>query len=176
MRLRYFDVRRYVKLSNTAREYLANPLGKLYGVEELDVLKEDITLFSLEKKGYLATVGDRVTYTVLEWGLTPDIAVVDCMERRKPVNLVDESFFNSVWYVDNRRGSINMAIKDLIVNVLNDTPVLIKVGGEDDLVGIPVIYSLPEGSLMLYGQPMKGIVAVDVTSMLKSELDKIIFG
>lgn len=98
------------------------------------------------------------------------------MERRKPVNLVDESHFNSVWYVDNRRGSINMAIKDLIVNVLNDTPVLIKVGGEDDLVGIPVIYSLPEGSLMLYGQPKKGIVAVDVTSMLKSELDKIIFG
>ena len=173
---RYYDVRSYIEISPDARKYLSKPLGELYPPENLDLLRN--ILFEIRRGGrnIIASVGDRVTKTLIDWDIIPDIAVVDCMERRRPVNIVDEKRFKEVFYVDNMRGYINMAIKDLVRKVLSLKPVLIKVGGEDDLVGIPIIYSLDNGDVMIYGQPKQGIVLVRVTPTLKNELDKIIFG
>jgi len=173
---RYYDVRNYIGVSPEARKYLSKPLGELYTTEKLDILRDILVEIRREGRHLIASVGDRVTKTLMDWGIIPDIAVVDCMERRRPVNIIDDSRFNRVYFVDNMRGYINMAIKDLVRRVLNDKPVLIKVGGEDDLVGIPIIYSLNHGDVMVYGQPKQGIVLVRVTPMLKNELDKIIFG
>ncbi len=173
---RYYDVRNYIEISIEARKYLSKPLGELFPAEKLPQLRDLLIEMRSREDGFIASVGDRVTKTLIDWGIIPDVAVVDCMERRRPVNIVDEAVFKEVFYVDNMRGYINMAIKDLVDKALADRPVLIKVGGEDDLVGIPVIYSLRDGSIMIYGQPKQGIVLVRVTPTLKNELDKIIFG
>jgi len=38
----------------------------------------------------------------------------------------------------------------------------LKISGEEDLLGLPIIELAPVGSLVFYGQPNKGIVAVHV--------------
>lgn len=173
---RYYDVRSYIEISQETRKYLSRPLGELYTREKLDLLRNTLVEIRSKGRNLIASVGDRITKTLIDWGIIPDIAVVDCMERRSPVNIVDEKRFKEVFYVDNMRGYINIAIKDLVKKILTFKPVLIKVGGEDDLVGIPIIYSLDTGDVMLYGQPKQGIVLVRITPTLKNELDKIIFG
>jgi len=172
MRLRYYSDRRYVRISSEARTYLSKPLGKLYRPDGLEELRD--TLYKARASFKLASVGDRVTKTLIDWSITPDIAVIDCMERRRPVNIVDESLFNLIIYVDNRRGMVNLSITDIIRKNLARAPILLKVGGEDDLVGIPVIMALDDGDIMLYGQPNEGIVLVEVTSKLKKRLEELI--
>jgi len=176
MQSRYYDVRHYIEVSAKAREYLSKPLGRLYTPDELHSLKTLLRKVRDVGDRVIASVGDRVTKTVIDWGVIPDIAVIDCMERRRPVNLINTELFKHVYYVDNIRGYINMAIKDLVEKVLKYKPVLIKVGGEEDLVGIPIIYSLGYRDVMIYGQPGKGVVYVEITERLKSSLDKILFG
>lgn len=176
MRSRYYDVRRYIEVSVEARNYLSKPLGRLYTSGELDFLRALLIKVRDAGDRVIASVGDRVTKTLIDWGVIPDIAVIDCMERRRPVNLISVELFKHVYYVDNIRGYINMAVKDLVGKILKYKPVLIKVGGEEDLVGIPIIYSLGYRDVMIYGQPGKGVVYVEITERLKSSLDKILFG
>lgn len=173
MRLKYYDDRRYVKISDKAREFLSKPLGLLYTQENLEDLRNRLIEVKRSRK-LISSVGDRVTKTLIDWGVTPDIAVIDCMERRRPVNLVSDKPFKTVVYIDNRRGMVNLSIIDIVKENLDKTPLLIRIGGEDDLVGIPIILSLREGDIVIYGQPKQGIVHVEVTSKLKDRLRQLI--
>jgi len=175
MRLRLFRGARYVSPTPRARDYLSRPLGRLYRPHELDSLRT--VLSSLSRDGVaIATVGDRVTRTLLDWGILPDIAVVDCLERRSPVNLVDHRLFRLVVLAENLRGRINTAILDLLGEVWGERPVLIRISGEEDLVGVPVILFMPESGHVLYGQPLEGVVDVVVTAPLKEELRRLVLG
>ncbi len=175
MRLRLFRGARYVSPPPRAREYLSRPLGRLYRPEELEGLREVIT--GLARDGTpVASVGDRVTHTLLDWGVVPDIAVVDCLERRSPVNLVDHRMFRLVVLAENLRGRVNTAILDLLGDVWPERPVLIRISGEEDLVGVPVILFMPESGHVLYGQPLEGVVDVVVSAPLKEELRRVVLG
>ena len=51
---------------------------------------------------------------------------------------------------------------------------IIKVSGEEDLAVLPAVLLAPLNSLVLYGQPRKGIVVIKVTEKKKKEIKKVI--
>ncbi len=166
MQLKLFDGRRYKRLTREARDRLSKPLGRLYKGYELDSLHEKVA--SLKARGVeIATVGDRVSKTFIEWGVIPDIAAVDCIERRRPTNPPPIHRFNMVVEVENLRGYVNMAIVDLLREVYDNRPILLRVSGEEDLVGIPIIVFMSGGSHVYYGQPGEGVVDVEVGDDVK---------
>lgn len=53
---------------------------------------------------------------------------------------------------------------------------IIRVIGEEDLAGVPAILLAPLGTVVLYGQPGEGMVAVDVTEEKKDTIRNILLG
>jgi GTP-dependent dephospho-CoA kinase len=43
------------------------------------------------------------------------------------------------------------------------SPIRVKVQGEEDLLALPLFAMAPKGSAVLYGQPLEGIVLVNIT-------------
>jgi uncharacterized protein (UPF0218 family) len=108
------------------------------------------------------TVGDATTERIIGFGITPDIAVIDGRERR-----TKRAY--SIIYNAEQRECINPAgtISDQAIRTINDAlksvvPVLINVDGEEDLLALPLFAQAPDGSVVLYGQPLEGMVAVKV--------------
>jgi uncharacterized protein (UPF0218 family) len=67
----------------------------------------------------------------------------------------------------------------------NNCRIAVRIEGEEDLLIIPAIISLPLGSIVIYGQPKlvyghppittkEGLVVVPITSSLKSKVDSIL--
>jgi hypothetical protein len=48
------------------------------------------------------------------------------------------------------------------------TPVTIVVDGEEDLAVIPLVLAAPDGAIVLYGQPHKGVVLRTVDARAKA--------
>ena len=61
-------------------------------------------------------------------------------------------------YVENPPGTITDDLVKALTYGVDHTPVTIIVNGEEDLAVIPLVIAAPEESVVLYGQPHKGIV------------------
>ena len=72
---------------------------------------------------------------------------------------------NAAWKV------IEHTVKQIQTNTSNKCRVAVRIDGEEDLLVIPAIISLPLGSMVIYGQPPlnndEGIVVVLVTPSIK---------
>jgi uncharacterized protein (UPF0218 family) len=57
---------------------------------------------------------------------------------------------------------------------MKDEEALIIVEGEEDLLALPCIVESPSNSLVLYGQPSKGLVVVDTNTKVQNEASLIL--
>ncbi len=148
----------YTRASNT--DLLKKPFGTL--VIDKEITKQKI-LSMLENVKKIITVGDATTERILSFGITPDIAVIDGVERR---SLRDRSIDYHVKEVlcKNPAGMISEEALLVLQKALEaSSPVRIKVQGEEDLLALPLFAMAPKGSVVLYGQPLEGMVLVSVT-------------
>ena len=97
------------------------------------------------------------------------------MTKRSPWSLADEidrTRFDEVTEVRNPAGSITSDLFracDIAVSHLRSgRSSIVIVDGEEDLAPIPLHLMLPLGTIVLYGQPNKGVVA-RVTDLLAKE-------
>jgi hypothetical protein len=49
------------------------------------------------------------------------------------------------------------------------SPVKVIVDGEEDLLALPIITIAPEKAVVLYGQPLEGMVVVNVTREMQTK-------
>jgi hypothetical protein len=173
MRYKYFKEVEYISLPESSRYKVSAPVGTLYTPDKIDELINRVLSFRDEGK-LVSSVGDRVTYTLVSNDFIPDIAVIDGKEMRMEVSLVDVNLFNIVVYVENKQGYVNIAIERVLKKYLESKPILLFVNGEEDLVGFPVVLALPIGSCMLYGQPKKGIVLVEIDEETKERAKNLL--
>lgn len=153
------------RLPRSLRPMLGKPLGRLFKPEEID---GDEFVSLIRGVPMLITVGDRVTETVGLAGRAPDVQVVDSRERRV-ARLPPDVPFQRLVKVRNPAGSITQeAIEGLKEAFVGKMPVRVMVDGEEDLLAIPAIALAPLSSVLLYGQPGEGIVAVRVGSDTKA--------
>ena len=120
--------------------------------------------------GGIIAVGDVSVETLLEMGVTPDIALVDGMTKRSELTeKVDLSTFDILLSAENPPGAITPSLIDSINAALhNDQTTCIEVDGEEDLAPIIVHLLAPLGTNVIYGQPGKGVV-LRITSLESKE-------
>jgi GTP-dependent dephospho-CoA kinase len=158
-------LRRVYRLPEEMRAKLASPLGRVYSAEETS----GDEFASLTRQSMMViTVGDRVTQTLGELGRTPEVQVVDGVERRSkrdPPKLP----YRRLIRVKNPAGTLTLeAIEGVRKAFEGPKPVRILVDGEEDLIAMLAVAMAPISSMVFYGQPGVGVVGVKVNAMSKS--------
>ncbi|ELZ09501.1 hypothetical protein C479_11805 [Halovivax asiaticus JCM 14624] len=157
-----------VSLPTSLRHELKDPIGPV----------ETDPHSLLEAAGEpLVTVGDVVTYHVLEADRTPDVALVDGITKREAVDAVIRETVTAGETVDveNPQGALTDALIRALVAAIDDPdPVTILVDGEEDLATLPAIVAAPEGASVVYGQPDEGMVHAVVTDERRAAIRSLL--
>ncbi len=156
------------------KHILKRPFGEL--ILEKDISKQRI-LSMLEGANKIITVGDATTERLISFGITPDIAVVDGLERRSQRDH-SINYHAKEMLCTNPAGTISKeAVHVLEVALETPPPIIVKVKGEEDMLALPLFTLAPKGSAVLYGQPLEGVVVVYITeekqNQAKDLMDKI---
>jgi GTP-dependent dephospho-CoA kinase len=145
---------------------LKRPFGEL--VLEKDISKQRI-LSLLEGAKKIITVGDATTERLISFGITPDIAVIDGLERRLRRNHSIDYRAKEILCVNPAGGISKDAVDVLQVALQTPPPITVKVKGEEDMLALPLFALAPKGSVVLYGQPLEGIVLVYITEQKQNQ-------
>lgn len=152
------------------KEELRKPLGRVYSSIDKIVIPPD-------KK--LITVGDRISYSAIMSGLNPNIIVYDRKEDRVGVDKEVVDMLDKCNYLqltaNNPPGHITEELQQTIKkSVKMKLKIKIFVMGEEDLAVIPFILESDENTVILYGQPKKGIVFVEVNENIKNKCRELL--
>ena len=160
-------------LPDNLRDKLKEPLGNL--VDEQELLKQ------LKNVNNIVSVGDLVTFTLLNHGMNPIICFIDYIIERKeysPEMKERIQRFGKIHIkIKNPSGSITDELWNIIesaYNNLKDGPYCIEIDGEEDLAALPAIYLAPSDVTIIYGLPNKGIVIVKATKAQKNKVKEIL--
>ena len=136
------------------RRLFKEPYGELYSSVD------DILPLIAGKVVY--TVGDVVTHNLLKKGVPPAVAVVDGCTMRAPCSRMP-AVHGMCIRVKNPAGTITDELTQALTHAIQNPPSTVIVDGEEDLAVIPLVLAAPDGAIVLYGQPRKGVVlrAVD---------------
>ncbi len=170
-----------LRVTEELRKVLAQPQGKLYEGKGVDPIRN-----ALKDRDFkiLACVGDIVTYYSFKANFGPDLVVLDGRTVRRKLNgyIAEEiGVFTGSYDTLTAENPAGHITEDLVEKVFKAVrmaergrKVKVVVRGEEDLAVIPLAIALPKGSLIVYGQPGKGVVAVDIDGKRKREMFEII--
>lgn len=152
-------------LSPETRELFKEPVGKDISEEELRVLSET---------HYIITVGDVVSLTVRKIGVVPLLSVYDGITERHELTEFADLVKSEGWtetVVANPPGYITGELEVAVENALaGRSGGIIRVEGEEDLALLPCILYAPEGSVVIYGWPGRGMKAVFADGPTKTHI------
>src|SRR3990172_4565885 len=153
-------------LSPSQKEELRKPQGTLFRFPRALDLRLVIAAVRPTK---LALVGDVAVGFFLKNGLAFDYGVFDEIIGRKSTALVTGLAGSEAWVVpaDNPAGGGTPDLVRALKQVQGHHRGLVKVRGEEDLAVLPLVMLLPLGSLIFYGQPGQGLVALSVSEATK---------
>lgn len=168
-------------MPESLRPLFRKPFGVLYEGVGGDAVRSSVK--DLGNPTKLISVGDVTTFHLLESNIIPDILIVDDRTKRAPASSqvvygTKHQGFAEVT-VDNPAGVITEDLISVIGDALvSDRNVRIFVNGEEDLAALPAMMMAPIGSVIMYGQPDKGVMLVRITESKKAEIkdlfDKIL--
>jgi len=121
-------------------------------------------------------VGDVVSLTLRENGIVPLLSVYDGMTERHEVtgfaSLVERQGWRET-VVANPAGMITRGMDDAVRNALTGTSEIIRVEGEEDLALLPCILHAPNGTVVFYGWPGEGMMAVTTDDSIRKEIREL---
>lgn len=146
-----------LSLPRELRSELKDPLGPVF--EDADELLALVD-------GPLIAVGDVATFHLRRAGRVPDVAVIDGLTERDPVEEEVATVLDGEeprLHVDNPPGDLTRELLEALVAAIDrEGPVVVHVDGEEDLATLPAILAAPDGASVVYGQPGEGMVHVTV--------------
>lgn len=152
-------MRRVYRLPEGLRPKLAKPMGRVFDSEQA---KGSGFARLAKRSPMVITVGDRVADTLETVGRTPDIHIIDGVERRNRRRLPEVPYLRLV-KVKNPAGTLTLqAIEGVRKAFAGEMPARVLVDGEEDLMALLAIAMAPSGACVFYGQPKVGVVAVEV--------------
>lgn len=161
-----------MKLPENLRDQLKIPLGKL--ILEKDTSKQNL-LELIPSNSLVVSVGDATTQKMIEYGMIPSIQIVDGQEKRVKRNPPELTKSKTNLACSNPAGEITEESIQTIKKALkSEFPVNIMIDGEEDLLVLPVCMFVPDGTIVLYGQPNEGLVIVKVDSTTKNKVKSIL--
>lgn len=165
--------RRYV-LPDALRAELGRPFGPVVAGKELPAL--------VAGSPALIAVGDVVSLTLKTLGIEPRLFVCDFLTQRGEPDPTYEAELGTwgrlAFRVGNPPATITREAWDAVRLGLaagpEASPVRIVVDGEEDLLGIPCFLEAPDGAIVLYGMPGKGVVVVRVDAAFKAKVAELL--
>jgi uncharacterized protein (UPF0218 family) len=152
---------------------LKEPFGRLLPGTPAKTMSELNSIISRTHPRKVVAVGDVVSRETLIAGIKVDLRILDHISMRRPTaafNLKVKKTYN----VKNPAGVITLEAWETVKRAMKDEEALIVVEGEEDLLALPCIVESPSNSLVLYGQPSKGLVVVDTNPQVKNEASLIL--
>ena len=161
-----------MQLPEDIRAQLKIPLGDL--IHDNDPNKESIVKHFFAES-VVITVGDKTTENILQFGLKPQIQIIDGLEKRNQRIVPADDTINTNLSCINPPGEITEESMQVIQKAFScESPVRITVDGEEDLLVIPACIFAPENSVVMYGQPNEGLVIVTITPEIRAKVQKIL--
>jgi len=161
------------RLTPLQRRELKSPLGLLIEGSFDETVKKLTKLIEKTKPSMIISVGDAVSESLIKKDISPNVFIVDNKIMRKCVTPFSAKADRTV-YVKNPPGMLTEEALREIQRVLKDKQrTKIVVEGEEDLLTLPAVLYAPENSLVVYGQPGRGIVAVKVTKQKKNRVRQV---
>ena len=146
---------------------MKEPLGELWIGDVADNITRLKGYIKKTTPASLATVGDFVSYHILEAGIYPDLIVFDNRIMRKSVDLIE--FNRKHVKVTNAPGTITIESQSVLYQAVKENEHLaIIVEGEEDLLVLPLMVYMPLGSIIIYGQPREGMVVITLNEERRS--------
>ncbi len=159
------------RVTKELRRRLKRPLGKI--IESSRPTLQEVSALIAESTS-IATVGDASTENLIRIGIIPSVQIVDGKERREERKL-PKSAQKTELRVRNPAGMLTQESLNVLKRAfVLPQPVRILVDGEEDLLTLPLVANSPEGSIVFYGQPKKGLVAVQVNRRMKERAKKML--
>jgi GTP-dependent dephospho-CoA kinase len=161
---------RYV-LPDALRGELAGAFGPVVQTEEL--------VDRIPPGAPLAAVGDVVSRTLHDLGITPRFFVCDYQTQRGGIDPEHQRILGA-WgdrevRVINPAATVTRDAWTVIRDAWHaDGTTRILVDGEEDLLGIPAFLEAPDGARVLYGAPGRGIVVVTVDAAFKQRVADLV--
>ncbi|SRR5579883_2110316 len=107
----------------------------------------------------IIAVGDATTEKLVSFGIVPDLAVIDGRERRSKRTSIPDNYEAIQLVCSNPPGGVSVeALETLRVAINMDEKVRVMVDGEEDMLALPIFSMVPDGTVVLYGQPLEGLV------------------
>ncbi len=160
-----------MKLPDSLRDQLKIPLGVLLPIGQDN--KRNIQKY-LSDNSYIITVGDRTTEKMIDFNLIPSLQIIDGLEKRikRDILKLGSAFELKV---DNPAAEITLESIEIIKKAFSlNPPIRLTVNGEEDLLVLPACIHAPENSVILYGQPHKGLVLVQITTEIRNKAQALL--
>ena len=160
-----------MKLPDSLRDQLKIPLGLLLPIGQDN--KKNIQKY-LSDDSYVITVGDRTTEKMIEYGIIPSLQIVDGFEKRQKREFPKLGKEYEL-KIDNPAAEITLQSIQIIKKAFEMTPpTRLIVNGEEDLLVLPACIYGPKNSVILYGQPNKGLVLVQITTEIRNKAQTLL--
>jgi GTP-dependent dephospho-CoA kinase len=154
-------------------QMLKEPFGRLLPGTPAKTMSALNQIIAKTQPSRVAAVGDVVSRETLVAGINVNLRILDHISMRRPTAAFNLKV-NKTYHVKNPAGVITLEAWETIKRAVKDEEALIVVEGEEDLLTLPCIVESPSNSLVLYGQPSKGLVVVETNSRVKSEAGLIL--
>ena len=160
-----------MKLPDSLRDQLKIPLGVLLPIGQDN--KINIQKY-LSDNSYIITVGDRTTEKMIDFDLIPSLQIIDGFEKRIKRDIIKLGNAFEL-KIDNPAAEITLESIEIIKKAFTmNSPIRLTVNGEEDLLVLPVCIHAPENSVILYGQPHKGLVLVQITTEIRNKAQALL--
>jgi len=161
-------------LTPTLREKLKAPLGLLIQGSFDETAKKLKELIEKEGPSMVISVGDVVSDNIVRHGISLQVLIVDNKVMRGSIQPIAVDADQTL-HLKNPSGTLTEEAWTVIKKALGGkgrTKVLVD--GEEDLLTLVAVLCAPENSLVVYGQPHKGIVVVKVTEKTREKVRRIV--
>lgn len=157
----------------TDLQRLKEPFGRLLPGTPAQTMAALTRIISQTQPGRVAAVGDVVSRETMIAGIAVNLRILDHISMRRPTSAFNMKA-RKTYHVKNPAGVITLEAWETIKQSMKDEEALIVVDGEEDLLALPCIAESPNNSLVLYGQPSKGLVVVEIDPKVKTDAGLIL--
>ncbi|HSV49307.1 MAG TPA: DUF359 domain-containing protein [Candidatus Acidoferrales bacterium] len=157
-------------LTPRLRIFLKDPFGTLIAGTPKETMATLKALVEKDKPPRLVSVGDVVSQNMHQFGMHPQLTIIDYISLRDQV-MPKQAPVEKTVCVANPKGTITKdAIAAIKAALDSNVHTHIEVEGEEDLLTLVAVLYAPENSFIIYGQPHLGIVVVKATINKKAEV------
>jgi len=161
-------------LPDDMREELRQPLGILIREEPPASIQRLRRLIETFSPALIIAVGDIVAKNLVSAGIDTKVVIIDGKSRRTEVGAGRFPGFSPL-PLTNPQAHITEAAWERIGAALSSARrTVIEVKGEEDLLSIPAILLVPEGSFVVYGLPGEGMVVVRCDDQVKTHVNSLL--